>query len=420
MQCPYLEDKNFLVAIDNEMHKEQFVRIAILDFSTELVKANIEGKATSGSCNLDGNATMRRVASCSLVVDPEGIDVQGYSVPQQYYNIAEVQNLISMNKKVKLYTGFTNTLKEEYPIYANYDIIWFPLGLYVVKSANVSRNNAGINISLSLNDKSALLNGDMGGIIPAATIFSESEIYNSTGTSREIEKILIKDIIKYLVVEFGGEDPANVIVTDIPDYITKVMKWNDKKNDLYIYQEGEKGGIQYSTSLPAGIKAKQTCKYGEDIGYTLEPFVYPGTLECNAGESVAAILDKIKTALGNFEWFYDIHGRFHFQEIKNYLNTSITKEILKLNDGDYFSYANMSMSEYTFNNQKIIASLSSAPQYGNIKNVYVVWGTTKSATGADKPIRYHIAIDTKPTDFDNKMRFCLVYKDYKGLQQVVV
>ena len=119
MQCPYLEDKNFLIAIDNEMHKEQFVRIAILDFSTELVKANIEGKATSGSCNLDGNATMRRVASCSLVVDPEGIDVQGYSAPQQYYNIAEVQNLISMNKKVKLYTGFTNTLKEEYPKYRN-------------------------------------------------------------------------------------------------------------------------------------------------------------------------------------------------------------------------------------------------------------------------------------------------------------
>ena len=420
MQCPYLEDKNFLVAIDNEMHKEQFVRITILDFSTELVKANIEGKATSGSCNLDGNATMRRVASCSLVVDPEGIDVQGYSTSLRYYDIAEVQNLISMNKKVKLYTGFKNTLKEEYPTYANYDIIWFPLGLYVVKSANVSRNNTGINISLSLNDKSALLNGDMGGIIPAATIFSESEIYNSTGTSREIEKILIKDIIKYLVVEFGGEDPANVIVTDIPDYITKVMKWNDKKNDLYIYQEGKDGGIQYSTSLPAGIKAKQTCKYGEDIGYTLEPFVYPGTLECNAGESVAAILDKIKTTLGNFEWFYDIHGRFHFQEIKNYLYTPITKEISELDDGDYLSYADMSMSEYTFNNQKIIASLSSAPQYGNIKNDYVVWGTTKSATGADKPIRYHIAIDTKPTNFNDKMRFCLVYKDYKGLQQVVV
>lgn len=417
----YLNDKRFLKALDYEVHKEQYVRVEVLDFKDETLLANIEGKATGGSCNLSGSSNMRRTASCSLLVDPFGIDMQGYSTPQQYYNITEVENLISMNKKVKIYTGFINTLTQEYPEYSNYDIIWFPLGLYVVKTANISRNNGGINISLTLNDKTALLNGDMGGVIPAATIFSESELYNATGTSREVEKILIKDVIKYLVVEFGGEKPENVIITDIPDTIIKIMKWNDKKNTLYIYKEGADGGVQYSLNAPAASNTqKHLCKYGEDVGYTLEPFVYPGTLECNAGETVAAMLDKIKNTLGNFEWFYDVYGRFHFQEIKNYLNTSITNDILELEESDYLSFADLSLSEYTFKDQQIITSISSAPQYGNIKNDYVVWGTTKSITGADKPIRYHVAFDTKPANFSGKVRFCLVYTDYKGLQQVIV
>ena len=422
-QYIYLNDKNFLKAMDKEAHREQYIRIVVLDFKTEQALVSIEGKSVSGSCNLSGSSSMRRTASCSLVVDPEGIYVNSYSEPQQYYNITEVKNLISMNKKVIIETGFINTLTQEYPEYSNYDIIWFPLGLYVVKTANISRNNSGINISLTLNDKTALLNGDMGGVIPAATIFSESELYNATGTSREVEKILIKDIIKYLVVEFGGEKPENVIITDIPDTITKIMKWNDKKNTLYIYKEGltGQGGVQYSINLPSlGYEKIDECAYGEDVGYTLEPFVYPGTLECNAGETVAAMLDKIKNALGNFEWFYDVYGRFHFQEIKNYLNTSITKDILDLEEGDYLSFADLSLSEYIFDNQKIITSFSNSPQYGNIKNDYVVWGTTKSITGADKPIRYHVAFDTKPANFSEKKRFCLVYTDYKGLQQVIV
>ena len=420
-QYIYLNDKNFLKAMDNETHKEQYIRIIVLDFKTEQTLASIEGKSVSGSCNLSGSSSMRRTASCSLVVDPEGIHVNGYPEPQQYYNITEVKNLISMNKKVIIETGFINTLTQEYPEYSNYDIIWFPLGLYVVKTANISRNSGGINISLTLNDKTALLNGDMGGVIPAATIFSESELYNATGTSREVEKILIKDVIKYLVVEFGGEKPENVIITDIPDTITKIMKWNDKKNTLYIYKEGADGGVQYSLNAPAAPNTlKHLCKYGEDVGYTLEPFVYPGTLECNAGETVAAMLDKIKNTLGNFEWFYDVYGRFHFQEIKNYLNTSITNDILELEESDYLSFADLSLSEYTFKDQQIITSISSAPQYGNIKNDYVVWGTTKSITGADKPIRYHVAFDTKPANFSEKVRFCLVYTDYKGLQQVIV
>ena len=48
---------------------------------------------------------------------------------------------------------------------------------------------------------------------------------------------ILKDIIRSIVVEFGGERPENVIITDIPDTIVKVVKWRGKAK-LYFYNQG--------------------------------------------------------------------------------------------------------------------------------------------------------------------------------------
>lgn len=425
-QYPYLNDKAFLKLLDKEPHREQYIRIMVLDFKTEKTLASIEGKSTAGSCNFNGSSSMRRTASCTIIADPSRIEVNEEHNSRQYYNMIEVRKLISMNKKVRIETGFVNSLAN-LNYYSEYDIIWFPLGVYVIKAANVSKSNSGINISLTLNDKCALLNGDMGGTIPAATVFSETELFNAAGTTREVEKILIKDMIKYLVVEFGGERPDNVIITDIEDYIVKIMKWSGRGK---VYLDIRKGKKTLSLSKPDGGTENEdwfVYEYGDDVGYVNEPFVYPGTLECSAGESVSSVLDKIKNVLGNFEWFYDLDGRFVFQEIKNYLNSSITQDIVDeaqtaIKEADYLSVTNYSKSVYAFdrNNKNIITSISSSPQFQNIKNDYIVWGTTKTATGANKPIRYHLAFDKKPDGWENKERFCLVYEDYKGLQQTLV
>ena len=409
MKAPYLNDKEFLKKFDLENRKEQYIRISVLDFKTEIPIASIEGKSTGGSCNLIGTSNMRRTASCTVAVDQYGIN------GQQYYNITDINNLISMNKKIRLTTGFLNTLAD-LGYYPDQEVLWFPLGTYVIKAANVSKNNSGINISLTLNDKCALLNGDMGGVIPAATVFSELEIFNATGTTRTVEKLLLKDIIKDLVVEFGGENPDNIIITDIDDTIVKVMKWIGKKS-VYLYKDlGNKRLLTTKDREDNGNPPKEI-KYGQDIGYTTEPFVYPGTLECNAGEAVSAVLDKIRNALGNFEWFYDIDGRFVFQKIKNYLNDSPTKTLLELDASDYFPIEDLSISEYEFNqeNKKLLTSISSSPQFQNIKNDFIVWGTTKTSVGVEKPIRYHLAFDDKPP-VSEEYRLMLIYEDYRGLQ----
>lgn len=418
MRYSYLNDRSFLKMFDNENHKIQYTRIEVLDFQTENVIASIEGKSTGGSVNLSGTSNMRRAGSCSLLVDPEGIKMPGYNGEyRQYYNLAEVQNLISMNKKIRIETGFDNSLAAARH-YEDYDKLWFPLGVFVIKTASVSKNNSGTNISLTLNDKCALLNGDMGGTIPAGTIFSETEIFDGSNNSqRTVEKTLLKDIIKSLVVEFGGELPENVIITDVPDAIVKVIKWSGKTKLYFYHTDGNK---HFTTTKPTDDIDDEdfsVYSYGADVGYMNEPFVYPGTLECNAGESVASVLDKIKNVLGNFEWFYDIDGRFIFQKIKNNLNENTVSDFLNMKESDYLSYYNQKGVVYTFDNKTMITSISNSPQYQNIKNDYVVWGVTKTASGADKPIRYHLAFDSKPPVDINTKRLAVVYKDYKGLWQ---
>lgn len=405
-------NKKFLKALDLETYKEQRVRITILDFQSECPLVGLEGKCTSGSCNVNGASSMRRTASCSVIVDYNGIIRYGYSDAEQYYDITEINNLISINKKVRFEIGVMNTLRHTVQDYNDKELIWFPLGVYVVKAASVSKNNSGVNISLTLNDKLALLNGDVGGIIPAATLFSENEIFSSSGLSKTTEKLLVKDIIRYVVTEFGGERADNVIINDIPETITKIMKWNGK-NSIFLIEDGN--NVYLSNTKPAENYTEFI--YGQDIGNTSEPFVYPGTLECNAGETVVSVLDKIKNALGNYEYFYNLDGQFVFQEIKNYINNAPSKTLLELEQTDYDMIPNFDITTYEFDQEsaKLISSISNAPQYANIKNDFVLWGSVKTSTGAVKPIRYHLALDDKPIP-GQQSYFGLVYTDYRGLQ----
>ena len=419
MIYPYLENKEFLKRLDVEERKVQYVRITALDFKTEAAIAHLEGIATGGSVNLNGSSNVRRTMSCSLLVKPEGLEKQGSFEKILYSNITEIQNLISLNKKISAEIGFENTLTWDDSCYPEYDIIWIPLGTYIIKSASVARSNSGVNISLTLNDKTALLNGDVGGIIPAGTVLSEVEEYNADATERVVKKLLFKDIIKYLVVDLGGEDPGNVIIEDIPDTIRKVMKWT---GDTSLYYDNNKK--IFDTIKPSNFNTEngdREFEFGQDCGYVVEPFCYPGVLECNAGDNVAAMLDKVKNTLGNFEWFYDVWGRFHFQEKKNYINTSHATTVQNLTEAGYLATANLSRSVYTFDesNRKLLTNISSAPQYQNVKNDFIVWGSTKTASGATKPIRYHLAFDTKP-DIKDEPRLCIVYTDYRGLQQVII
>lgn len=380
----YLKNSAFLKKMDEMPLKEQFVKIIILDFLENPI-TEIQGKVTSGSINLNGSSAVRRTANLSMVADDANND------------ITSVNNLLSINKKIKLEIGFTNMTSD----YQQYPIIWFPLGVYVIITPSITHNNTGINISLQLKDKMCLLNGDCGGTLPASITFHETSYEDDKGNTI-IERIKIYNLIQELVNHWGKEQLGKIIISDIDTRIKKVMKWKGS-TPLYMGTITSGNEVQYdvTTNLETAKEqwgtAFKTYETQQDVGYIYTDFVYTDDLIGNAGDSVCTILDKIKNYLGNYEYFYDIDGNFVFQEIKNYLNTSkATVDIQNLSNSDYLTDFSNGKSVYTFDGSKLNTSFTMNPQYNMIKNDYIVWGIKTTSDKTKIPIRYHLAIDKKP------------------------
>ena len=371
----YLYDSNFLKQVDLQKNKEQLAKITVLDWAENPIQ-DITGIVTGGSLNIDGSSAVRRTCNLNIYIkDTEN-------------NITNINHFLSLNKKVKVEIGFKNTTKK----YLDYEIIWFPIGTYVIITPSISHSTSGTSVSLQLKDKMCLLNGDVGGVLPASVTFSEMEYVNEEGLITVVKPSLYQ-IIQEAVNHWGGEQLGKIIISDLDTKIKKVMKWTGDSN-IYLYKDNNIWKV--STSNP-GIEGTITIKPYDDIGYIYTDFCYTGDLVGNAGDSVTSILDQIKNTLGNYEYFYDLDGNFIFQEIKNYLNTSqSTIEIQNLNQDDYIIDQSKGKTVYTFDDSTLITSYSNNPQFNMIKNDFIVWGSRETPSGQKVPIRYHLAIDKKP------------------------
>ena len=371
----YLYDSNFLKQVDLQKNKEQLAKITVLDWAENPIQ-DITGIVTGGSLNIDGSSAVRRTCNLNIYIkDTEN-------------NITNINHFLSLNKKVKVEIGFKNTTKK----YLDYEIIWFPIGTYVIITPSISHSTSGTSVSLQLKDKMCLLNGEVGGVLPASVTFSEMEYVNEEGLITVVKPSLYQ-IIQEAVNHWGGEQLGKIIISDLDTKIKKVMKWTGDSN-IYLYKDNNIWKV--STSNP-GIEGTITIKPYDDIGYIYTDFCYTGDLVGNAGDSVTSILDQIKNTLGNYEYFYDLDGNFIFQEIKNYLNTSqSTIEIQNLNQDDYIIDQSKGKTVYTFDDSTLITSYSNNPQFNMIKNDFIVWGSRETPSGQKVPIRYHLAIDKKP------------------------
>lgn len=311
-------------------------------------------------------------------------------VNEDEYNYTNLDNIISLNKKCRVEIGIDNPTKQ----YKDYPIIWYPQGVYVMINPNLSHQVSGTSISLTLKDKMVLLNGEVGGTIPASTQFDQYDTIDENG-EWIIEKPTMYQIIYEAVNHFGGEDINKIIISDLDTRVKMVMKWRGSTPLYLIHKDGQH--IMSTNYADAEGEEYELYEYGEDVGFIYTDFIYPDELITNPGDNVCTVLDKIKNTLGNYEYFYDTDGNFHFQEIKNYLNTTQAKtEIDKLTKDDYIADYSKGKAVYNFDDSVLITAFNNTPQWSMIKNDYVVWGIRKNANGNDVPIRYHLAIDSKP------------------------
>ena len=155
----YLTDSKFLSMLDEMRIKKHYAKITVLSFVDEKPLREILGIATAGSVTVNGQAALRRTISLTV----SGIENEN--------DINNIENIISINKKVKIEVGLENPF-EDYKYYG--DIIWFPLGTYVINQATTSTTASSANISISGKDKMCMLDGTCGGTLPSAVTFHET------------------------------------------------------------------------------------------------------------------------------------------------------------------------------------------------------------------------------------------------------
>ncbi len=368
----YMNDIEFLQQLDKLNLRTHYAKLVLLSFDEKPIK-EIQGIITTGSMSVNGSSAVRRTISLSMFASVANAKID------------EVDNEISINKKIKIFIGLSNPLRE-YQKYGK--VVWFPLGLYIISSAVVNRSTSGWNISISGKDKMCLLDGTAGGVLPASVTFHERLVDLKNGDT-EIQYPTIFQIIYEAVNHWGGEAVENIIITDVDEKIKMLVKY---MGDTPVCFSNNYESMIFTSTPTDDFPHMYT--YGEDAGYQETDFTYPGELILNAGDTVVTLLDKIRDLLGNYEYFYDVQGRFIFQQIKNYLNTGSPLTELQLED--YTKSYNNAKFLYSLTDLDTTTAITKNPKYDNLKNDFYVWGQRTTDDGVDVNIRYHLAIDAKP------------------------
>lgn len=391
------KNQNFLSKISKFINQKQYVQITLLDWQENPIK-QIEGELVSGSITKDGKSSVRRTCTFSCVVGNGD------------YSIDDGKSDFAINKKIFVEFGIRNDTNE----YPEYPILWFPQGVFFISNVNISSaTTSAVNISLTLKDKMCMLNGEIGGTFTATTILDTMDTQLPSGAYIS-KKVLIYNLIQELVNHFGGEDINNIVIDDVPLRIQRVMRWTGETPLYMVEYKSESGSEQESLqnltfdvdfdalsdkNPDDNITPTVTAfVLNDDVGYVYDDFVLTGELVAAPGDNVCSILDQIKAVLGNYEYYYDEFGVFHFQEIKNYMNTTQGKILLdEMSKNQYIIEIANDKTSFSFSDDSNITSITVNPQYGNIKNDYIVQGLRKiTDSDISYPITYHLVIDNKP------------------------
>lgn len=440
MKNPML-DIEFLKRLDEDREREVYAKIIALTFDEDPTE-EITGKVTQGSVNIDGDSAIRR--SCSVTLIAKDVNINEF-----YWGL---------NTKFKLYIGLKNHIDPQYE-----DIIWFKQGTFLINSFNTSLSTNNYTISISGRDKMCLLNGDIGGMIKSLSAqfdcIEEVDDYGNITTY----KYPIKEIIREAVHQYAGEPYHNIIIDNLDDEGFELMEYrgdvtmymlinndtnevtNIRFDDYYVDEEQfiyniydtttntytentisirDKDNFIYDTRITdlefsannikdfthiwvqAGnvkyIYTVAAVEYGTTCGYRLTDLIYPDDLIVSAGASITnGVLDKLVQMLGEYEYFYDLDGRFHFQRKRTYVNNSWNNIVNNREEIYVDSAAYTSAFTYSFTNSNLVSAFNNTPNLSNLKNDFAIWGKKKTSSDSEIPIHLRYAIDKKPGYYKN-------------------
>lgn len=470
MKNPLL-NKQLLNELDKNNQREIYAKIISLT-SDELPVEEITGTVTQGTLSIDGSSRVRRTCSLSLVANRLNINEYYWSFATKFKLLIGLKLTKDMREKYSAYadisidptTGQILINSEPALVYKDYpDVIWFKQGIFLITSFKYIINTNGTdNIYISGKDKMSLLNGDISGVFMHTIDVGTEEILEYDEEMNIINRtetpLTIKQIITELIHKYGNEPMHNIIVNDLDDNGLIMLDYNGE-NDIYLFKNVKTGLFEnvlfdgdiirydrynnpiklselteyeldtlasdYISTTAKLIKNTDNildityytivkCSYGSIVGYRTTDWTYPsegGELIINAGQTVTQALDAICNVFDNeYEYFYDVEGRFIFQKKITYINThwnnlletfELNKSNNELESTTYIeSNKLISQFSYSFIGNQILTTFNNSPNLANVKNDFAIWGKRKAKLNSkENAIHLRCAIDEKPDKY---------------------
>ena len=303
-----------MIQITNRDKKLITQKILELRFKMEVYDENnhvldtLEGGIVGGSLSINAESDVRRTFNVDII-------------PNRQFDIRiKENNLIWINRKVKLYIGINDKLRNEY--------IWYPQGVYVFTSTSITYDTTTNKVSVSCSDMVAKLDGTKNGQLGQQIIkFPSYEEDETTG-----------EIIKYNYLR---------------DQIITTLNQLGKITDYNIDDVGEyKGMSQYNEDWE---KYREESKVPVKDGTLMETWnATPYDQEFNSGCSVWSILATFRDLYPNYEMFFDENGTFVCQMIPSCYEDDI------ILDNNYL--------------QKIYINENTSIDLMTVRNMCEVWG----------------------------------------------
>ena len=352
------------------------------------------------------------------------IKVDQYNNSYDYYTKEEDYILAEKYQKGKTYYYLTPFEKWQYELYddkTNYDL-----------------NNVYHLDEVIEKETAYILDSDG---------FKKGKKYYEKTLETITKELKIEDIVRNLIHIYANEPLENIIINDLDEFGREELIYQNKEEiPMYMFYNTKTSIVETMTLNPKDVvyyldkdrKEKKSTisqisnydnlinkellnnnfdiatrisraakgekiytiikiEKGQVAGYRITDLVYPGKLEMKAGETITAALDKIKNILGEFEYFYDIKGKFIFQKKKTYVDTS-WNNIKYDSEGELYveDSAYSSSNVFTFEDSNIVTAFQNTPNLLNLKNDYSLWGKRISVDGTPMAIHYRYAIDKKP------------------------
>ena len=303
-----------MIQITNRDKKLITQRILELRFRMQVydeknrVLDTLEGGIVGGSLSINADSDVRRTFNVDIIPN------------RQFDTRIKEDNLIWINRKVKLYIGINDKFRNEY--------IWYPQGVYLFTNTSITYDAATNQVSVSCSDMVVKLDGTKNGQLGQKTIIYAA--YEEDETTGEVVKYnYIRDQIVIALDQLARIKDYNI--DDIGDY---------------------KGMPQFN---PDWEKFREESQVPVKDGTLMETWnALPYDQEFSSGCTVWNILTTFRDLYPNYEMFFDENGTFVCQMIPSCYEDDV------ILDNSYL--------------QKIYISENTSIDLSTIRNMCEVWG----------------------------------------------